>query len=79
MILETAYPYTLDNADAYPNIFGKDSAIDGYPISIEGQRSFLIDLTQKYDRCRGKRCYVLGTGMDYIGYERLVGSGIRMG
>ncbi len=46
MILETAYPYTLENADNYPNIFGKDSAIDGYPISIEGQQAFLTDLTQ---------------------------------
>ena len=46
MILETAYPYTLANADDYPNIFGKDSAIDGYPISMEGQHSFLVDLTQ---------------------------------
>ena len=46
MILETAYPFTLENNDEYGNIFGKDSAIDGYPISVEGQRSFLIDLTQ---------------------------------
>ncbi|PKQ65967.1 arabinogalactan endo-1,4-beta-galactosidase [Labilibaculum manganireducens] len=46
MILETAYPYTLEDVDSYTNIFGKESAIDGYPISVEGQRSFLIDLTQ---------------------------------
>ncbi|MCU4164818.1 glycoside hydrolase family 53 protein [Carboxylicivirga caseinilyticus] len=44
VILETAYPYTLEEADEYGNIFGEHSGIEGYPISIEGQRAFLIDL-----------------------------------
>ncbi len=46
MILETGYPYTLENNDSYSNIFGEESTVEGYPISIEGQTSFLIDLTQ---------------------------------
>ncbi len=46
MILETGYPYTTENKDNYPNIFGEESTVNGYPISVEGQKSFMIDLTQ---------------------------------
>jgi arabinogalactan endo-1,4-beta-galactosidase len=46
MIVETAYPWTLDNADNYTNIFGEDSVESGYPATKEGQIQYLIDLTQ---------------------------------
>nr|WP_319397772.1 glycosyl hydrolase 53 family protein [uncultured Carboxylicivirga sp.] len=54
VILETAYPYTLEDADSYGNIFGENSGIEGYPISIEGQRSFLIDLVKNMKEAGAK-------------------------
>jgi len=46
VIVETAYPWTLDSNDSAPNLLGEDSLIDGYPASIDGQRRFMIDLMQ---------------------------------
>lgn len=47
MILETAYPWTIQNADSYGNIFGEQSLVTGYPATKEGQRQFMIDLVQE--------------------------------
>lgn len=47
MILETAYPWTMESADDYGNIFGEDSRVDGYPVTPEGQKAYVIDLTQE--------------------------------
>ncbi len=47
MIVEAAYPWTLENADDYNNIFGEDALEDGYPATKEGQRNFMIDLTKQ--------------------------------
>ncbi|MFN8355531.1 MAG: glycosyl hydrolase 53 family protein [Spirosomataceae bacterium] len=44
MIVETAYPYTLQNADAANNLL--DGGLNTYPISPEGQLQFLVDLTK---------------------------------
>jgi arabinogalactan endo-1,4-beta-galactosidase len=46
MVVETAYPWTLDNADAAPNVLGQDSLLPGYPATPEGQARYLADLTQ---------------------------------
>lgn len=53
-ILETAYPYTLEEKDAYGNIFGAESGIEGYPISIEGQHAFLNDLIKNMKKAGAK-------------------------
>jgi arabinogalactan endo-1,4-beta-galactosidase len=47
MIMETAYPWTMENADSYANIFGTSSLVQGYPATPEGQKDYLIELTQK--------------------------------
>jgi arabinogalactan endo-1,4-beta-galactosidase len=45
LIVETAYPWTLDAVDeTADNILNK--GVRGYPINIEGQRKFMLDLTQ---------------------------------
>jgi arabinogalactan endo-1,4-beta-galactosidase len=44
--VETAYPWTLENADSSPNVLGADTLIPRYPATPEGQRRYLIDLTQ---------------------------------
>lgn len=47
MIVEAAYPWTLENADNYNNIFGQNALVDGYPATKEGQRDFMIALTKE--------------------------------
>jgi len=46
MIVETAYPWTLENADNYTNIFGQNSLESSYSASKDGQLEYFIDLTQ---------------------------------
>lgn len=46
MVVETAYPFTLDGADASPNILGQDSLVPGYPATPAGQLRYLEDVTQ---------------------------------
>ncbi|MFA5817416.1 MAG: glycosyl hydrolase 53 family protein [Bacteroidales bacterium] len=46
MVVETAYPWTGQNADSYGNIFNAGDAEPGYPITPEGQLKYMIDLTQ---------------------------------
>jgi len=46
VVVETAYPFTLEAGDAAGNILGADSLVDGYPATIDGQRRFLVDLMQ---------------------------------
>lgn len=44
MVVETAYPFTLENADQANNILGNDALIDGYPATGEGQLNYLLNL-----------------------------------
>lgn len=46
IILETAYPWTTQGADSYPNHFGGDTPLTGYPYSLDGQLKFLKELHQ---------------------------------
>jgi arabinogalactan endo-1,4-beta-galactosidase len=46
MILETAYPFTTANNDSYNNTYGAQAPIAGFAYSSEGQRAFMIALTQ---------------------------------
>jgi arabinogalactan endo-1,4-beta-galactosidase len=46
LVAETAYPFTNAGADAAPNLLGPDTLIPGYPATPQGQRRYLIDLTQ---------------------------------
>lgn len=46
LVVETAYPFTTQNNDTAPNLLGEDSLIAGYPATPEGQKRYLVDLTQ---------------------------------
>lgn len=48
VIVETAYAWTLQDADGYPNIFGHISMAEqaGYLPTIQGQKTFLAELAQ---------------------------------
>ena len=44
MIVETAYPFTLSNADSANNILGNDALVSGYPATQQGQLDYLNQL-----------------------------------
>lgn len=44
MIVETAYPYTLENQDPANNILGTEALLPGYPATEQGQLDYLLDL-----------------------------------
>ena len=46
MIVETAYPFTLDNNDAANNILGDDALIVGYPATQQGQLDYMNKLAE---------------------------------
>ncbi|PJF22298.1 MAG: arabinogalactan endo-1,4-beta-galactosidase [Phototrophicales bacterium] len=46
MIVETAYPWTLDYADNLPNLLWRDSLLPDYPATPQGQYHYLLDLTR---------------------------------
>lgn len=47
VVLETAYAFTLADADGHPNIFGPAQAqAAGYPVSIQGQTDAVRDVMQ---------------------------------
>jgi arabinogalactan endo-1,4-beta-galactosidase len=46
IVVETGYPFTLEGADTANNLLGKDALVAGYPATPEGQRKFMVDLTQ---------------------------------
>lgn len=46
IVVETAYPFTNENADSSVNLLGPDTLIPGYPATPEGQLKHLVDLTK---------------------------------
>ena len=46
MVVETAYPFTMENADSANNILGNDALISGYPASEQGQLDYLNKLKE---------------------------------
>jgi arabinogalactan endo-1,4-beta-galactosidase len=44
MIVETAYPFTLENVDSANNILGSDALVNNYPASQQGQLDYLNQL-----------------------------------
>lgn len=46
MVVETAYPHTMVNADPANNILDDKALVTGYPASPTGQKQFMIDLVK---------------------------------
>jgi arabinogalactan endo-1,4-beta-galactosidase len=46
MVVETAYPWTLDWMDSAPNLLGRDALDPAYPGTPDGQARYLVDLSQ---------------------------------
>ena len=47
MVVEAAYPWTLDGADDSPNLLGESTLVADYPATRSGQRRYLIELAQR--------------------------------
>ena len=48
LVVETGYPWTFaSNNESASNIMNTDFLLNGYPATPEGQRNFMIDLTQR--------------------------------
>lgn len=54
MIVETAYPFTLENADSANNILNEDALISGYPATQQGQFDYLNTLKAKVKEAGGE-------------------------
>ena len=54
MIVETAYPFTLDNSDQANNILGNEALISGYPATQQGQLNYLNQLKSIIDNAGGE-------------------------
>ena len=76
VVVETAYPWTLQEADLHPNIVRRsDQLHPGYPASVEGQAAFLRDLVRMVESLPGGH----GKGVvywepGYLSVPRLGGS-----
>lgn len=46
MVVETAFPYSMHNADPANNILTEKALLDGYPATPEGQKKYMIDLVK---------------------------------
>ena len=53
IVVETGYPFTLEGADQANNLLG-EPLLPGYPATPEGQKEFLVDLTQMTIDAGGK-------------------------
>lgn len=53
MVVETAYPFTLNNADTANNILGTDALISGYEATQKGQEKYLLDLKKTIQNAGG--------------------------
>ncbi|MEM9530071.1 MAG: glycosyl hydrolase 53 family protein [Pseudomonadota bacterium] len=47
VVVETAYPWTLEGQDQANNLLGADSLVAGYPATPTGQRRFMKDLMSR--------------------------------
>jgi arabinogalactan endo-1,4-beta-galactosidase len=54
MIVETAYPFTLENADQANNILGSNALIAGFPATQQGQLDYLVNLRSIIENAGGE-------------------------
>lgn len=54
MVVETAYPFTMVNADDANNILGDEALISGYPATQQGQLDYLIELKNSIQDAGGE-------------------------
>lgn len=78
VIMETAYGYTAEDGDGYPNLFNKDMPKGvGYKATVQGQASLVRDVINVVAQVPGQR----GAGLFYWepGWFPVKGAGWRTG
>ena len=75
MIAETAYPWTIDNADNYNNIIDIDKLNPLYPATESGQYNYLRKLTQEIIDGGGKGIFYWEPAWISAGVKTLWGEG----
>ena len=72
MVVETAYPYTLQNLDPANNILGQSALINGYPATQLGQFNYLKKLKEEIENAGGEGSVVINKvleGKKDFGYD----------
>ena len=54
MVVETAYPFTMENADNAANILGTDHLVPGYPATQQGQLDYINKLQEIIENSGGE-------------------------
>ena len=54
MVVETAYPFTMENVDPANNILGNEALIAGYPATQQGQLNYLTQLQSEIAQAGGE-------------------------
>jgi arabinogalactan endo-1,4-beta-galactosidase len=54
MVVETAYPFTMENADGANNILDNEALVSGYPASQQGQLDYLNQLKKSIQEAGGE-------------------------
>ena len=54
MVVETAYPFTMDNADSANNILGNEALVSGFPATQQGQLDYLNLLKKRIQDAGGE-------------------------
>lgn len=75
MIVETAYPWTLESNDNYTNLFGSQAPLTGFPFTPEGQHAFMKSLAQKVISAGGSGIIVWEPGWITSGLVTQYGTG----
>ncbi|MBN1185956.1 MAG: glycosyl hydrolase 53 family protein [Bacteroidales bacterium] len=60
LVVETSYPWTLENFDNANNVLGQDALVEPYEPTPEGQYKYMVDLT---------KAVVKGSGIGVIYWE----------
>jgi arabinogalactan endo-1,4-beta-galactosidase len=53
MIVETAYPFSLENIDSAGNILGENALVSGFPPTQQGQLDYLLKLQKEIENVGG--------------------------
>ena len=75
MIVETAYPWSLEGADSYGNILGERALADGFPATVMGQRDYMIALVREIMAGGGSGIMYWEAGWITSGMRDLWGTG----
>jgi len=75
MVVETAYPFTMENIDGANNILDNEALVSGYPASQQGQLDYLNQLTTSIREAGGEGLVYWEPGWVSTGCSTIWGQG----